>query len=204
MNVSTVFSLIFVLILIFLVTERYHRSVAALLGMLLTIVYGVIYSLFSPQNLLHELASLIDPNTILLVVGVMILAEAVARTGLFEYAALSIAKIIGGDFRRISLSFIFLTIVFSTFLSNITSMIIIGALTISLARKFGVDPTDIILSEAVMTNVGGLILLISSIPNLIVAANTHIGFTEFFKTSFPLAVIISLVTIPIIYRKIFH
>ena len=204
MNVSTVFSLIFVLILIFLVTERYHRSVAALLGVLLTIVYGVIYGLFSSQNLLHELASLIDPNTVLLVVGVMILAEAVARTGLFEFAALSIAKIIGGDFRRISLSFILLTVVFSTFLSNITSMIIIGALTISLAKQFEVDPTDIILSEAVMTNVGGLILLISSIPNLIVSAHTQIGFTEFFKTSFPLAVLISLVTIPIIYRKIFH
>ncbi len=203
MNIPTIFSLIFFLILIFLVTERYHRSVAALLGVLLIIVYGVTYDLFHFENLLHELMLLIDPNTILLVVGVMILAEAIARTGLFEFTALSIARVVGGDFRRISLSFMLLTIIFSAFLSNITSMIIMGALTISLAKQYGVDPTDIILSEAIMTNVGGLILLISSIPNLIVAAHTQIGFLEFFKTSFPLAILISLVTIPIIYRKIF-
>ena len=191
------------MILIFLVTERYHRSVAALLGVLLTIVYGLRYDLFLFDNLLHELMLLIDPNTILLVVGVMILAEAVARTGLFEFTALSIAKVVGGTFRRISISLILLTIIFSAFLSNITSMIIVGALTVSLAKQYGVDPTDLILSEAIMTNVGGLILLISSIPNLIVAAHTQIGFLEFFKTSFPLAVIISLFTIPIIYRRIF-
>ncbi len=164
MNTSTVFSLIFVMILIFLVTERYHRSVAALLGVLLTIVYGLRYDLFLFDNLLHELMLLIDPNTILLVVGVMILAEAVARTGLFEFTALSIAKVVGGNFRRISISLILLTIIFSAFLSNITSMIIVGALTVSLAKQYGVDPTDLILSEAIMTNVGGLILLISSIP----------------------------------------
>ena len=204
MEVSTIFSLIFVLILIFLVTERYHRSVAALLGMLLTIVYGVIYGLFPFNDLLQELMLLIDPNTILLVLGVMVLAETVARTGLFEFTALSIAKFVGGDFRRISLSFILLTILFSTFLSNITAMIIIGALTISLAKQYGVDPTDTILAETIMTNVGGLVLLISSIPNLIVASHMEISFSEFFETSFPLAVLLSLVTIPIIYRKIFH
>ena len=35
------------------------------------------------------------------------------------------------------------------------------------------------------------------------AAHTQIGFLEFFKISFPLAVIISLFTIPILYRRIF-
>jgi Na+/H+ antiporter NhaD/arsenite permease-like protein len=132
----------------------------------------------------------------------MILAEAVARTGLFEFTALSIAKIFGGDFHRIIISFLLLTVIFSTFLSNITSMIIIGAITISITRQFEIDPTEIILAEALMTNVGGLVLLISSIPNLIVATHVHIGFTEFFRTSFPLAVLISLVTIPILYKKL--
>ena len=169
--------------------------------MLLTIIYGVNYNLFTSQNLLGELSSLIDPNTVLLVVGVMILAETVARTGLFEFTALSIAKIINSDFRYISLSFILLTILFSTFLSNITSMIIIGALTISIAKEFNVDPTNIILAEAVTTNIGGLILLISSIPNLIVASYEHIGFIEFVSFSFPLALVLSIVSVPFFYKK---
>ena len=46
MSVTEVFILIFALILILLVTGRYHRSVAALIGALLTILFGVEYGIF--------------------------------------------------------------------------------------------------------------------------------------------------------------
>jgi Na+/H+ antiporter NhaD/arsenite permease-like protein len=199
-NPTDTFSLLFVLILIILVTGRYHRSVAALLGAFLTILFGVEYGLFSNKDLVNELVGLIDINTVLLVVGVMILAEAVARSGLFEFIGLTMAKAVGGIFSRVSLAFLVLTIVFSSVISNITAMIIMGALTVSLAKRLGADPTQTILNEAVVTNIGGLTLMISSIPNLIVAAQLRIGFTDFLSVSLPLVVILSLVSIPILVR----
>jgi Na+/H+ antiporter NhaD/arsenite permease-like protein len=189
------------LILILLVTGRYHRSVAAFLGAFLTILFGLEYNLFTSQNILSELIGFIDFNTVLLVLGIMILAEAVARTGFFEFIGLRIAKTVGGGFRRVSIAFIVLTILFSAVLSNITTMIIIGALTVSLAKKFKADPTRTILYETVVSNIGGLLLMISSIPNLIVAAQLHIGFIEFFIISLPLMTILSLVTIFLILRR---
>jgi Na+/H+ antiporter NhaD/arsenite permease-like protein len=146
------------LILIILITGRYHRSVAALLGALLTILFGLEYGLFNGQNIINDLLGFIDINTVLLIIGVMILAETVSRTGFFEFLGLSIARAVGGGFRRVSLAFIVLTILFSTVISNITTMIIIGALTISLAKKFGTDPTQALLHETLMANVGGLTL----------------------------------------------
>jgi Na+/H+ antiporter NhaD/arsenite permease-like protein len=193
--------LLFALILIILVTGRYHRSVAALLGAFLTILFGVEYGLFSSGSIISELVSLVDVNTVLLVIGVMILAETVARSGFFEYVGLTMAKVVGGDFRRVSVAFMILTILFSSIISNITAMIIMGALTVSLARKFATDPTPTILNEAVVTNIGGLALMISSIPNLIVAAQLKIGFTGFLSVSVPLAAILSLVSIPILARR---
>jgi Na+/H+ antiporter NhaD/arsenite permease-like protein len=195
------FSLLFVLILIILVTGRYHRSVAALLGAFLTILFGVEYGLVSNKDLVQDLVGLIDVNTVLLVVGVMILAEAVARSGFFEFIGLIMAKAVGGIFSRVSIAFLVLTIVFSAIISNITTMIIMGALTVSLAKELGTDPTETILNEAVVTNIGGLALMISSIPNLIVAAQLKVSFIDFLSVSLPLAVILSLVSIPVLARR---
>ena len=202
MNLVPTFSLLFILILIILITGRYHRSVAALLGALLTIFFGLEYGLFTSQNIINELISFIDINTVLLVIGVMILAETVSRTGLFEFLGLSIARGVGGGFRRVSLAFIVLTILFSAVISNITTIIIIGALTISLAKKFGADPKQSLLYETLMANVGGLTLMISSIPNLIVAGQLKIGFIEFLTITAPLTLVLLLVSLLVISYQI--
>jgi Na+/H+ antiporter NhaD/arsenite permease-like protein len=194
------FSLLFVLVLIILVTGRYHRSVAALLGAFLTVLFGVEYGLFNSKNLVDELVGLIDINTVLLVVGVMILAEAVARSGFFEFIGLIMARAVGGIFSRVSIAFVILAIVFSSVISNITAMIIMGALTLSMAKRLGADPTQTILNEAVATNIGGLALMISSIPNLVVAAQLKVSFIDFLSVSLPLTVMLSIVSIPILAR----
>ena len=202
MNLVPTFSLLFILILIILITGRYHRSVAALLGALLTIFFGLEYGLFTSQNIINDLIGFIDINTVLLVIGVMILAETVSRTGLFEFLGLSIARGVGGGFRRVSLAFIVLTILFSAVISNITTIIIIGALTISLAKKFGADPKQSLLYETLMANVGGLTLMISSIPNLIVAGQLKIGFIEFLTITAPLTLVLLLVSLLVISYQI--
>jgi Na+/H+ antiporter NhaD/arsenite permease-like protein len=199
-NITLIFSLLFALILIILITGRYHRSVAALLGAFLTILFGLEYHLFTSQGILNEIIGFVDLNTVLLVIGVMILAEAVARSGFFEFIGLSVAKTVGGGFHRVSIAFILLTILFSAVISNITAMIIMGALTVSLARKFRTDPSKTILYEAIVTNIGGLMLMISSVPNLIVAAQLKIGFIEFLMIGVPLAMILSLVSMFFILR----
>jgi Na+/H+ antiporter NhaD/arsenite permease-like protein len=200
MSTTLIFSLLFALILIILVTGRYHRSVAALLGALLTVLFAIEYNLFTGPNLLDDIFSFIDMNTVFLVVGVMILVEAVTRSGFFEFIGLSLAKTVGGGFRRISLAFILLAALFSAILSNITAMIIVGALTISIAKKFKSDPTSVVVYEIVMTNVGGLALMISSIPNLILAAQLSINFSEFLVISLPLTAILSAVSMILILR----
>jgi Na+/H+ antiporter NhaD/arsenite permease-like protein len=201
MDITLLFSLIFALVMILLVTSRYHRSVTALLGAFLTIFFASEYGLFNIQDLWNELIGFINIDTVLLVIGVMILAESIARSGLFEFIGLSVAKTVGGDFRRISISFMLLTILFSALLSNITAMIIIGALSISLAKSFRTDPTEAILYASVMTNVGGLMFMISSIPNLIVAAQLNVRFIDFVLISMPFALIISLVSLLFIHHK---
>jgi Na+/H+ antiporter NhaD/arsenite permease-like protein len=118
MNITLIFSLLFALILIILVTGRYHRSVAALFGAFLTVLFAIEYNLLPGTSVLNSIIGFIDVNTVLLVIGIMILVEAVTRSGFFEFIGLKIAKAVGGGFRRISLAFILLTVLFSAILQH--------------------------------------------------------------------------------------
>ena len=50
MMITIIFSIIFALILILLVTGSYHRSVVAMLGALLIIAFGLEYGVFGTQD----------------------------------------------------------------------------------------------------------------------------------------------------------
>lgn len=198
MTPTMIFSLIFVLILLILITGRYHRSVAAMLGALLVIGFGVRYDLFG----MDDIIGFVDFETIILIVGLMILCEALGRSGFFQFLGLSLANAIGGDERKLTIVFLFLAMFFSVILMNITSMFIIGSLTVSLLRKLKKDPRRMIFYEAIVTDVGGLMLMISSTPNIIIASEVNIGFVEFAIVTIPLTLILAAVSIILICRKI--
>jgi len=174
MTPTMIFSLIFVLILLILITGRYHRSVAAMLGALLVMGFGVRYGLFG----MGDIIGFVDVETVILVIGLMILCEALGRSGFFQFLGLSLANAIGGCERKLTIIFVFLAMLFSSVLVNITSMIIMGSLTVSLFRKLKKDPKRLILYEAVVTDVGGLMLMVSSTPNMIVVSEVNIGYKK--------------------------
>ena len=126
-TVTVIFSLIFTLIILLLVAGRYHRSVVAMLGALLVIAFGEIYSVFFPSDALTCIIN--NADTILLVIGSMILCEALGRSGLFQFIGLSMVSNIGRSIRWFVAIMLVLTVILSAFLNNITAMLIIGALT---------------------------------------------------------------------------
>ena len=86
-TVTVIFSLIFTLIILLLVAGSYHRSVVAMLGALLVIAFGGIYNVFFPSDALTCIIN--NADTLLLVIGSMILCEALGRSGLFQFIGLS-------------------------------------------------------------------------------------------------------------------
>ena len=167
MMITIIFSIIFALILILLVTGSYHRSVVAMLGALLIIAFGLEYGVFGTQDVVGFVFD--NADTIALVIGSMILCEALGRSGLFQFVGLSLISNIGKSIRWFAAIMLLLTVFLSAFLNNITAMLIVGALTLSLEKRLEMDFSELIIYEAIFTNIGGLMLMISSIPNLIVA-----------------------------------
>ena len=139
----------------------------------------------------------IDWGVITIILGASLFVEVTSRSGVFTWMAIKLTKKSGGDPWRLLLAYGTLTVIFSAVLNNVTAMIIIGSLTSVSLKKL--NRTDLLLGflliEGLLTNVGGLLTLISSVPNIIVGNTAKISFGTFFLIAAPYVVIATVVTL---------
>ena len=139
----------------------------------------------------------VDWGVIAIILGSSIFVDVTSRSGLFTWVAIKLTKASGGDSLKLLWYYGFLTVIFSAVLNNVTAMIIIGSLTaVSLNRLGKTDQLlGFLLIEGLLTNIGGLMTLISSVPNIIVGSAAKITFIDFFLAASPYVLIATLVTL---------
>lgn len=151
--------------------EVFDKSLVALFGALLMVILGVL----SPEEAIEA----IEFETILLLLGMMILVHIASKSGIFEWLNVKIASFTKGNPLFIFLFFSILTAVFSAFLDNVTTVILIVPLTIELVRGMGKDPKPYIMAEIFFSNIGGALTLIGDPPNIIIGGATGFSFLDF-------------------------
>jgi Na+/H+ antiporter NhaD/arsenite permease-like protein len=139
----------------------------------------------------------IDWGVITIILGASLFVEVTSRSGVFTWMAIKLTKKSGGDPWRLLIAYGVLTVVFSAVLNNVTAMIIVGSLTSVSLKKLGRG--DLLLGflvvEGLLTNVGGLLTLISSVPNIIVGNTAGISFAKFFVIAAPYVVVSTAATL---------
>jgi len=185
-----------------ILTERVHRTVIALAGAVVMIVAGLIFGFYDPDTAILS----IDFNTIGLLFGMMIIVVLLERTGFFQYLGILTAKKTHGNPMLLLLALGGLTSVLSMILDNVTTIILIAPVTIIVARTLGINPTPILLAEAILSNVGGTGTLVGDPPNIMIGSAAGFSFNAFLLHALPVAVVAWFVTIfvfYIFYRKEF-
>ena len=139
----------------------------------------------------------IDWGVIAIILGSSLFVDVTSKSGLFTWIAIKLTKASGGDPRKLLWLYGLMTVVFSAVLNNVTAMIIVGSLTGVSLRKLGQGELllGFLLVEGLLTNVGGLLTLISSVPNIIVGTAAGISFVAFFVAAAPYVVVATVVTI---------
>jgi Na+/H+ antiporter NhaD/arsenite permease-like protein len=139
----------------------------------------------------------IDWEVIAIILGSSLFVDITSKSGLFTWIAVKLTKASGGDPLKLLWSYGLMTVVFSAVLNNVTAMIIVGSLTGVSLKKLGRNDKllGFLLVEALLTNVGGLLTLISSVPNIIVGQAAGISFVEFFIKASPYVVVATGITI---------
>lgn len=200
MNQSLLAVGIFLLVYAVLITEKFHRTVIALLGAVVMILLGIVH-------VDDALTRYIEWHTIALLVGMMILVGITNQTGIVQYLAIKAAKAARGRPLRILLALALLTAILSAFLDNVTTVLIMVPVTLSLTRSLQMNPVPFLISQIITSNIGGTATLIGDPPNIMIGtANPHLTFNAFLVHLAPLATLVLLVTvglIGVIYRRHF-
>ena len=163
-------------------TERIHKTLAALAGGVLMVLLGVV----SQEQAFEE----IDFNVIFLLAGMMILASIVRKTGVFGWLAVRAARVAGGDPYRILVVLSLITAVASAFLDNVTTVVLVGPITLFLAARLGMNPFPFLMSEILASNIGGAATLIGDPPNILIGSAAGLDFTAFLSVMAPLSIIL--------------
>jgi Na+/H+ antiporter NhaD/arsenite permease-like protein len=139
----------------------------------------------------------VDWEVIAIILGSSIFVDVTSKSGLFSWIAIKLTKASGGDPLKLLIAYGVMTVVFSAVLNNVTAMIIVGTLSaVSLGKLGRLNKLlGFLLVEGLLTNIGGLLTLISSVPNIIVGNAAGITFVEFFLKSSPYVVVATAVTI---------
>ena len=139
----------------------------------------------------------IDWGVVTIILGASIFVDVTSKSGLFTWIAIKLTKLSKGDLLWLLIYYGAMTTVFSAVLNNVTAMIIIGSLTAVSLDKLGRNDKllGFLLIEALLTNVGGLLTLISSVPNIIVGTTAGIGFVDFFVKASPYVLVVTIITI---------
>ena len=191
---------IFAITFIGILTERVHRTVIALAGAVAMVVAGTAFHFYGTEEAIHS----IDFNTIGLLFGMMIIIVLLEKTGFFQYLGIYTAKKTRGNPWLLLVALSALTSVLSMILDNVTTIILIAPVTIIVARMLSINPTPILLAEAMLSNVGGAGTLIGDPPNIMIGSAAGFSFNTFLVYSLPVAIVAWFVTILVFrlfYRK---
>jgi Na+/H+ antiporter NhaD/arsenite permease-like protein len=139
----------------------------------------------------------VDWSVIAIIVGSSVFVDVTSRSGLFTWIAIKLTKASNGDPLKLLWYYGLMTVVFSAVLNNVTAMIIVGSLTaVSLGKLERTDKLlGFLLIEGLLTNIGGLLTLISSVPNIIVGNAAGISFVTFFLTASPFVLVATVATL---------
>ena len=178
---------IFLLVMIAIISEKVNRAVAAVAGALLMLIFNIV----SFENGLKH----IDFNTIGVLIGMMIFVSVVKNSGLFEYIAIFSAKKSKGDPWKIMLCFMVLTAILSAILDNVTTVLLIGPMTIVITQILKINPTPFLITQILASNIGGTSTLIGDPPNIMIGSAANLSFMDFVVNLGPIVIIILFATI---------
>lgn len=182
---------IFIITYIVLFSEKIDRTIVTLAGALSVVLTGIALGFYTQP----EAFTAIDFDTITLVLGMMIMVGTVQKTGLIEYLSIIIAQKSRGRVWLLLLGLGAFTAVASAVLDNVTTMVIVVPTTLSITDLLGLSPIPFLVSESMLSIVGGLSTLIGDPPNIIIGSAANLSFTQFVTHLGPIAVVIWLVSV---------
>lgn len=185
-------SLIFALGLIGFASARIRHDLVALLMLVIAVVLGLV-------SASKAFSGFADP-VVITVAAIMLLSAAISRSGVLTRALKPFQRWMGAEV-GIVIVFALLCAVASAFMNNVGALALLLPVALATCRSADVSPSRVLMPMAFASLLGGLVTLIGTPPNVILAElRTHYGHAafgmfDFAKVGLPLALTGTALTI---------
>ncbi|XP_055643954.1 P protein isoform X2 [Toxorhynchites rutilus septentrionalis] len=157
---------------VLIIWEVVHRTFAAIVAS--TLAIGVLAAMDERPSM-PKLISWIDVETLLLLFGMMILVAILSETGIFDFLAVYAYQVTNGQVWPLVNCLCIFTAVLSSFLDNVTTVLLMTPVTIRLCEVMELNPVPVLMSMVIYSNVGGTLTPVGDPPNVIIASNSYIS-----------------------------
>jgi Na+/H+ antiporter NhaD/arsenite permease-like protein len=201
-NWQAVLSVItFVGVIVLVMTEWVHLTIAALLGALLLV--------FTNVMTLPEAVGYIGNShgTLGLFFGVMVLVRAFEPTKIFDYLATQIVLLAKGEGKRLLLGIVGIVTPICAVLPNATTVMLLAPLIPPMAQEVGINFVPLLILMVLIANSAGLLTLVGDPATFIVGDAINISFTDYLlqlSLGGVIAVAVVVATLPLLFRKIWN
>ncbi len=163
--------IVFISVYVLISFELLNKAVAAILAVMLLVVLRA--------TEVRTAIGYIDFETIMLLMGMMAIVAVLRKSGFFAILSVKIAKLTRGNPLSILVLFSLVTAVISAFLDNVTTVLIMVPMVIEITRGMGLDPKIYVITQAMVSNIGGTATLIGDPPNVIIGSKVGLTFNQF-------------------------
>ncbi|WP_405609699.1 SLC13 family permease [Streptomyces sp. NBC_00076] len=180
---------VFVGAYVLIISERVHRTAAALGGA----GFMLVISATDDKAAFYSEHTGIDWNVIFLLLGMMAIVGVLRQTGLFEYLAIWSVKRARGKPFRVMAMLVVITAVASALLDNVTTVLLIAPVTLLVCERLGLASAPFLIAEVFASNIGGTATLVGDPPNIIIASRAGLTFNDFLVHLAPIAALLTAV-----------
>lgn len=169
-----------------IISDKLNRAVLALLGAALLILCGVINQEAAIRG--------IDFNTIGLLLGMMLIVNITAKSGVFQYMAIWSAKRVNAQPLGVLFMLSMVTALLSALLDNVTTVLLVVPVTLLITEELKVKAYPYLIAEVLCSNIGGTATLIGDPPNIMIGSLVGIPFNDFLYHLTPVVIVVLLVS----------
>ena len=187
---------VFVVVYGLIVVDRWDRTLIAMIGGLAIVLLGIIDQ--------QEAFAAVDLNVIFLLVGMMVIATVLADTGFFDWLAIRSVRLSRGHPIRLLLILAAVTAVVSAFIDNVTTVVLMTPITLSVAKRLDISPKPYLIAAIFASNIGGTATLIGDPPNILIGSASGLGFDAFLVNLAPVVVLVFIVFSGIMWVSFRH
>ncbi len=178
---------------ILILSDRFHKPSAAVLGATLMVGTGVLTE--------SDLASAINWQALGVLLGMFIIAASLREAGFFEWMGLHLARSVDAHPIRMYVLLPLMTAGMASLLDIVTVALFIVPLTVEVFEGLEIDPVPFVIAEVLAANIGGLATMVGDPTNIIIGSSLGLTFNQFLQNTAPIALAAIAVNGVLLYLK---